>query len=81
MPDSEVSFGGYQRRFFDGTLFENPRPEQAQVVPTVAKLLRQGYENIVLEMPTGAGKSALAMTIPKMFGDSEDKLKVPILIC
>ena len=72
MPDSEIPFGGYQR-FFDGTLFAEPRPEQAQVVPTVAKLLRQGYENIVLEMPTGAGKSALAMTIPKMFGDSEDK--------
>jgi hypothetical protein len=52
--DTEVPFGGYQQ-WFDGTLFEQPRPEQKQVVPTVAKLLRQGYENIVLEMPTGAG--------------------------
>jgi ATP-dependent DNA helicase DinG len=69
--DTEVPFGGYQQ-WFDGTLFEQPRPEQKQVVPTVAKLLRQGYENIVLEMPTGAGKSALSMTIPKLFGDSKD---------
>jgi len=69
--ESEVSFDGYQK-WFDGTLFEEPRPEQKQVVPTVAKLLRQGYENIILEMPTGAGKSALAMTLPKLFRDSKD---------
>lgn len=68
---SEVSFEGYQK-WFDGTLFEEPRPEQKQVVPTVAKLLRNGYENIILEMPTGAGKSALAMTLPKLFRDSKD---------
>jgi len=52
-------------------LFEDARPEQKQVIPAVAKVLRQGYKNIIIESPTGSGKSAFSMVIPKMFGSDK----------
>ena len=48
--------------------FPEFRPGQEEIVE---RLL--GGNHTLCVMPTGAGKSALAMTIPKMFGDSEDK--------
>jgi len=67
--NTEIDFDNYQR-WFDGTLFEEPRPEQQQVIPVVAKLLRQGYRNVIIESPTGSGKSAFSMILPKMFGSN-----------
>tara|TARA_B100000614_G_scaffold259935_1_gene285636 strand:- start:1056 stop:3296 length:2241 start_codon:yes stop_codon:yes gene_type:complete len=69
-PESDIDFENYQQ-WVDGTLFEDARPEQQQVIPSVAKLLRQGYKNIIIESPTGSGKSAFSMILPKMFGSQK----------
>lgn len=56
------------QKYFDGTRFPEPRLEQQQVLPEVERLVKEGYRNIVIECPTGSGKSAMAMMIPKIFG-------------
>jgi len=56
------------QKYFTGTRFPEPRMEQRQVLPEVERLVKEGYKNIVIECPTGSGKSAMAMMIPKMFG-------------
>ena len=53
--------------FFEGTRFPEPRPEQSQVIPQATNLIEQGYKNIIVECPTGSGKSAMAMMLPKIF--------------
>lgn len=53
--------------YFEGTRFPIPRLEQEQVIPEIAKALKAGYKNIIVECPVGSGKSAMAMVIPKMF--------------
>ena len=68
--DSEIDFDNYQR-WVDETLFEDARPEQQQVIPAVAKVLRKGYKNVIIESPTGSGKSAFSMVLPKMFGSDK----------
>lgn len=55
------------RGYFEGTRFNEPRPEQAQVVPIATDLIKEGYKNIIIECPTGSGKSAMAMILPKIF--------------
>jgi len=55
--------------YFEGTRFTKPRKIQLQTLSEVTDALREGYKNIILECPTGSGKSALAMMIPKMFGE------------
>ena len=52
--------------WFEGTRFQDPRSEQGQVIPIVMDALNMGYENVIIECPTGSGKSALSMMIPKM---------------
>lgn len=52
--------------WFEGTRFQDPRSEQRQVIPIVMDALNMGYENVIIECPTGSGKSALSMMIPKM---------------
>tara|TARA_B100002019_G_scaffold35851_4_gene30024 strand:- start:371 stop:2584 length:2214 start_codon:yes stop_codon:yes gene_type:complete len=54
--------------YFEGTRFPEARLEQQQVIPEIMNLVEQGYKNIVIECPTGSGKSAMAMMIPKIFG-------------
>lgn len=63
-PDTVPNFD--VQPWFEGTRFPEPRDEQAQLLPLIVEALQDGYENIVVECPTGSGKSALAMMIPKM---------------
>ena len=63
--------------WFTGTRFENPRPEQKQVIPEIVEAVKAGYKNIVLESPVGSGKSAMAMAVPKMF-DSRAYVVTPL---
>ncbi len=63
-PDTVPSFD--VTPWFEGTRFPEPRDEQAQLLPLITEALHDGYENIIVECPTGSGKSALAMMIPKM---------------
>ncbi len=57
---------------FDGlskdTHFHPLRDIQKQVLGPMMEAVKGGYKNIVLECPTGSGKSALAKTIAQAFG-------------
>ena len=57
------------REYFENTRFSTPRKIQLQSLSEVTECLKEGYKNIILECPTGSGKSALAMMIPKIFGE------------
>ena len=46
--------------------FTSPRMEQRQVIPLILKELANGTKNIIVESPTGSGKSALSYMIPKI---------------
>lgn len=65
-PDDDYDFEKYQK-YFDDTLFKIPRQEQKQLVPLIVKSLKEGYQNIIVECPTGSGKSALSMILPKIY--------------
>ena len=57
---------------FDGlskdTHFHPLRDIQKQVLGPMMEAVNEGYRNIVVECPTGSGKSALAKTIAQAFG-------------
>ena len=46
--------------YFKGSPFPIPRKEQEVVIPLIADELRKGVKNIILELPTGTGKSAIS---------------------
>ena len=50
------------------TQFHPLRDIQKQVLGPMMEAVNEGYRNIVLECPTGSGKSALAKTIAQAFG-------------
>ena len=50
------------------TQFHPLRDIQKQVLGPMMEAVKDGYKNIVLECPTGSGKSALAKTIAQAFG-------------
>ena len=50
------------------THFHPLRDIQKQVLGPMMEAVKDGYKNIVLECPTGSGKSALAKTIAQAFG-------------
>ena len=50
------------------THFHPLRDIQKQVLGPMMEAVNDGYKNIVLECPTGSGKSALAKTIAQAFG-------------
>lgn len=48
----------------------NPRPTQVQVINEVEKAYANGYRYVILEAPVGSGKSAIAITFARLFGNS-----------
>tara|TARA_R110002110_G_scaffold143888_3_gene332809 strand:+ start:8772 stop:10652 length:1881 start_codon:yes stop_codon:yes gene_type:complete len=51
---------------FKDSPFPIPRKEQEIVIPLIVKELTKGTKNIVLELPTGTGKSAISYFIPHL---------------
>ena len=47
-----------------------PRPIQRKVIADIDSAIKSGYKNILLCMPTGVGKSHIAMTVAKSLGTS-----------
>lgn len=47
-----------------------PRKNQAQVLKAIEKAFQDGYKNVLLEAPVGSGKSAIAMTVGRRYGDA-----------
>lgn len=47
-----------------------PMPSQVSVIQAVKKAFDDGYKNVLLEAPVGSGKSAIAVTFAKYYGQS-----------
>ena len=47
-----------------------PRTSQISVIKAIEKAYQDGYKNVLLEAPVGSGKSAIAITIAKHFGEA-----------
>jgi hypothetical protein len=52
---------------FEGTLFSTPRLQQQQGVTHTIRAFQHGVKNVVLELPTGGGKSAIGHMVTKYF--------------
>lgn len=50
--------------------FDKPRPYQLEAVEEIIQAVKDGHRNIILSAPTGAGKSAIAITLAKYYGTS-----------
>jgi ATP-dependent DNA helicase DinG len=48
----------------------NPRPVQKEILDRVESALKSGYKKIIIQSPTGTGKSFLAATIARWQGSS-----------
>ena len=48
--------------------FISPRIEQKQIIPLILEELANGTKNIIVESPTGSGKSAISYFIPQISG-------------
>jgi ATP-dependent DNA helicase DinG len=56
--------------YLDAFPFLDIRPKQCQVLQEICHAFNSGYRIIVLEAPTGFGKSAVAMCAARTFGSS-----------
>lgn len=54
----------------DNFPFEQIRPKQLDVLKQICEAFNQGYKTIVLEAPTGFGKSPVAVAVGKTLGSS-----------
>ena len=56
--------------FFDNFPFESPRQYQTQVLNEIAQAFDSGYRYIIVEAPSGFGKSAVAVAVARTLGSS-----------
>lgn len=57
--------------FFPTTpVIKGPRPNQELAITAVEKAFRDGAKIVILEAPVGAGKTAIAMTLSRFYGQS-----------
>ena len=54
----------------NGGPYSEVRPEQEHLIPLIGEALTEGYENIIVECPTGSGKSMIAYALPLLFDTS-----------
>lgn len=47
-----------------------PRRSQVKVLHAIQEAFEKGYKNVLLEAPVGSGKSAIAITVAKYFGNA-----------
>ena len=50
--------------------FASTRASQKEVLKAIEKAFSEGYKNVLLEMPVGGGKSLIAITAAKYFGQA-----------
>ncbi len=63
---SDTRETGKVDKYFRDSPFPKPRQEQSHVIPIILKELQEGQKNIIVELPTGSGKSALSYFLPKL---------------
>ena len=47
--------------------FPSPRPGQMETIAEIKDVIERGYSNIILEAGTGTGKSAIAITLARLY--------------
>tara|TARA_R110000824_G_scaffold77072_1_gene195039 strand:- start:3607 stop:5874 length:2268 start_codon:yes stop_codon:yes gene_type:complete len=65
--ESDSAYSDEWDKLSKNTPFHPLRPIQKQVMDAITAAIDKGYENIVVECPTGSGKSAIAKTIPQAY--------------
>lgn len=58
------------QQFIDNFPFEHIRPKQLDVLKQICEAINNGYRTIILEAPTGFGKSPVAVSIGVTLGSS-----------
>ena len=77
-PLSEKPMGGdYQNLLSSDTPYTEMRAEQEHLLPLISEKLEMGYKNIIVECPTGSGKSALSYWLPLVF-DTNCYISTPL---
>ena len=77
-PNSEPpKTGDYSDLLGNGSPYEEMRAEQEHLVPLITEKLEEGYKNIIVECPTGSGKSALSYWLPLIF-DTRAYISTPL---
>ena len=76
---SETSneWGGYEDILQNGGPYDHARMEQQHLLPLISEKLQEGYKNIIVECPTGSGKSALSYWLPLVF-DTQAYISTPL---
>lgn len=56
--------------YLEGSPFTYYREEQERIIPLILEELENGQKNIIVELPTGSGKSMISYIIPKVRNNS-----------
>lgn len=67
----------YEAILSNGGPYDHARSEQQHLIPLICDALKEGYENIIVECPTGSGKSMIAYALPLIF-DSSAYISTPL---
>ena len=67
----------YEGIIQNGGPYDSVRAEQRHLIPLICDALKDGYENIIVECPTGSGKSMIAYALPLIF-DSSAYISTPL---
>tara|TARA_B100001778_G_scaffold334927_1_gene349161 strand:- start:5229 stop:7358 length:2130 start_codon:yes stop_codon:yes gene_type:complete len=60
----------YKKIINNGGPYSEVRAEQKHLIPLICNALEEGYENIIVECPTGSGKSMIAYALPLIYDTS-----------
>jgi len=72
-----VSWEKYDGIINNNGPYDHARSEQQHLIPLICDALKEGYENIIVECPTGSGKSMIAYALPLIF-DSSTYISTPL---
>lgn len=71
------NWDSYEGIIKNGGPYDSVRAEQQHLIPLISEYLKEGYENIIVELPTGSGKSMIAYSLPLIF-DSSAYISTPL---
>lgn len=69
--------GDYKNLLSPDSPYSEMRAEQEHLLPLISEKLESGYKNIIVECPTGSGKSALSYWLPLVF-DTHCYISTPL---
>ena len=75
--DETPEWKSYEEILANGGPYDHARMEQQHLLPLISEKLTHGYKNIIVECPTGSGKSALSYWLPLVF-DTQAYISTPL---